>query len=547
MAFLTLATGVKRLLDQAISNPRRTPVEFTVLATLGLLVAAMIKYPDRAIFTSARPDLKDKTCKGYPIVGNLLMFLTKKESALAVFQRGFLQYGDVYTLTIPGRGRFIMINSPALIEHVLKSNFNNYYKGAIFSDPVSDLLGKGIFVSDHDVWRFHRKTAANIFTTKMYRQLCEGTFTDSARTLCSVLNRKETLGEAVDLQQLFLALTLDVFGHLTFGFEFNALLAEGSHEFGDSYDYLTANIDNRLADPFWFFTEKITPGKTTKLNAALAVVDKYAYMAIEKRRSETEEERDRRPKDLLDHFINHVAEDGSKLTDEDLRDVFVNFMIAGRDTTALTLTWQFYSLMANPRVMKNVLKEIDVVLQGSEVYSYETVTHGLPYLKAVFHETLRLYPQVPRNAKMVADDDILPDGTVVHKGDIIGFSTWCMGRNKSVWGVDADQFVPERWLTDNDDFSAAAEKRAQGVSPFGKFRAENQHKFNSFNSGPRLCLGQTFATLEALVTSCMLLQRFDFTLVKDQPEPEPKPSATLPMLNPLMVHATKKVVEALEP
>ncbi len=95
---------------------------------------------------------------------------------------------------------------------------------------------------------------------------------------------------------------------------------------------------------------------------------------------------------------------------------------------------------------------------------------------------------VPRNAKMTAEDDILPDGTIVRKGDIIGFSTWCMGRNKSVWGIDAEQFVPERWLVDNDDVSVENDKHTQGVSPFGKFRAENQHKFNSFNSGPRLCL-----------------------------------------------------------
>ena len=82
---------------------------------------------------------------------------------------------------------------------------------------------------------------------------------------------------------------------------------------------------------------------------------------------------------------------------------------AGRDTTALTLTWQFYSLMANPRVLKNVLKEIEVVLRGSEVYSYETMTHGLPYLKAVFHETLRLYPQGSVALEVREKDKVVQD------------------------------------------------------------------------------------------------------------------------------------------
>ncbi|KAG0211625.1 hypothetical protein BGX28_007676 [Mortierella sp. GBA30] len=540
MALRSAASGVKLFLEQELKNPQRSSLEYAAFATLSLVLAAMIKYPDRAIFTKARPDLKDKTCKGYPLVGNMPEALMNKGNSLLLFYYGFQQFGDVYTLTFPGRGLFIMVNSPAHIEHVLKTNFNNYIKGNIFSDQVRDILGKGIFVSDGESWRFHRKIAANIFTTKMYRQLCEGAFTISARTLCSVLDNNEALGKAVDLQQLFLALTMDVFGQLTFGFKFDALVTDGPHEFGDAFDYLTANVDSRIANPFWPIAEKLTPGKTKQIKRAMGIIDRYAHMAIAKRRSETEQEREKRAKDLLDHFINHVAEDGSKLTDEDLRDVFVNFMIAGRDTTGLTLTWQFYSLIANPRILKNVLKELRIVLQGSELYTYETLTHGLPYLKAVFHETLRLYPQVPRNVKEAVDDDVLPDGTVVHKGDTIGFSTWCMGRNKAVWGIDAEQFVPERWLVDDDDEDGKVPQ--EGVSPFGKFRVESQHKFNSFNSGPRLCLGQTFATLEAMITSCMLLQNFDFKLVPGQPEPEPKPSATLPMLHPLMVHATRKHV-----
>ncbi|KAG0297639.1 hypothetical protein BGZ96_005516 [Linnemannia gamsii] len=179
---------------------------------------------------------------------------------------------------------------------------------------------------------------------------------------------------------------------------------------------------------------------------------------------------------------------------------------------------------------------------------------GLPYLKAVFHETLRLYPQVPRNLKEVVEDDVLPDGTIVYKGDSVGFSTYAMGRNRSVWGEDAEVFCPERWLVDEEDVvkqahisSPAADTsplntggNLKGVSPFGKFKMENQFKFNSFNANPRLCLGQTFATLQALVTTCMMLQKFDFKLVPGQPVAEPKAAASLPMLNPLMTFTTRK-------
>ncbi|KAF8944278.1 hypothetical protein BGZ47_004453 [Haplosporangium gracile] len=498
MAIFLLAIGVKRFVERQMVKKHRSPLEYVALTSLALLVAAIVKYPNRAIFTRARPDLKEITADGHPLFGNLIQALTSKENPLIVLNKAFQKRGDIYVITVPYRGRFFMVNHPMYIEYILKTNFNNYIKGSVFGDQLRDILGNGIFVSDQDAWRFHRKTASNIFTTKMYRQLTEGTFTDSARDLCSIFDKAESLSQPVDLQQLFLKLTMDAFGKLTFGIEFNSLLTEGRNEFGDAFDYLTANVDGRVINPLWPIFDRLTPGKMGKVKRAIAVLDKYAYSAVHKRRGETPAEKEMRPRDLLDHFINHVREDGSMLSDLELRDVIVNFMIAGRDTTALTLTWQFYSLMANPRILKNVLKELDIVLQGSEIYTYETMMQELPYLKAVFHETLRLYPQVPRNAKECVSDDVLPDGTIVYKGELVGFSTYAMGRNRGVWGEDAEVFCPERWLVDEEavmnQSSPAPSTPSQqgaslkGVSPFGKFKMENQFKFNSFNANPRLCL-----------------------------------------------------------
>ncbi|KAF9331639.1 cytochrome P450-dit2 [Podila minutissima] len=120
-------------------------------------------------------------------------------------------------------------------------------------------------------------------------------------------------------------------------------------------------------------------------------------------------------------------------------------MIVRRDTTVQALTWPFYSLMADSRVMANIVREIDSVLGGDETkIAFETLMHELPYIKAVFHETLRLHPPVPKNIKQAVADDVLPDGTRVYAGEIVGYSNWCMGRNKSVWGQNAETFVPER-------------------------------------------------------------------------------------------------------
>ncbi|KAF9426871.1 cytochrome P450-dit2 [Entomortierella beljakovae] len=542
MAILALASSVRLFAEKHLSKSDRSPVEIAVIAGLGILIAAIAKYPDRALFVRARPDLKDKTIPGVPLLGNLPGTLLEKENQLVVIKRGFDHYGDVFSLTVPLRGRFIAINNPELIEHILKTNFSNYIKGEIFSGQLRDMLGNGIFVTDGEEWKHHRRSAVGIFTTKMYRQVTRGGFTKGASDLCSYLDKFDKNKEPVDLQATFLKQTLDVFGRLTFGIELNSIKSEGPHEFGDAFDFLMTNIDSRIQNPVWELTDHIIPGKTKKLKHAIGILDKYAYIAIEKRKNESSEDKENRQKDLLDHFIGHVREDGSKLSDLELRDAFVNFMLAGRDTTSYTLAWQFYSLLANPRILKNVLKELQVVLKGSQEYSYEIMVNELPYLKAVFHETLRLYPPVPRNIKEAVNDDVLPDGTIIHKDDKIIFSTWSMGRNRSVWGEDAEIFCPERWIADEDEASVrpTSATSSHGVSPFGRFKMENQFKFNSFNSSPRLCLGQTFATLQAMITTCMLLQTFDMKLVPNQPIPEPKPSAAIPMLNPLMVYVQRK-------
>ncbi|KAG0297640.1 hypothetical protein BGZ96_005517 [Linnemannia gamsii] len=540
LVLVGLRRFIERQLDNRNRNRKRSLFEYVILATMGLFLGAIIKYPNRAFLTRARPDLKDKAVKGYPLLGNMPQMLQNSGDSLGHLHGAFKHFGDFFSLTVPLFGRVILVNTPEHFEHVLKINFNNYVKGSIFRDQLKDILGRGIFVSDQDDWRFHRKTASNIFTTKLYRQLVAGAFQDTGLDLCSVLDRHRLLQRPLDLQEQFLKLTLDAFGKLTFGLDFNALTCEGPNEFGDAFDYLTANVDTRTSNPFWFLTDRIIPGKRRKLHDAIGVLDKYGYMAIENRRAETEEEKANRPKDLLDHFINHIADDGTKLTDVELRDVFVNFMIAGRDTTAQGLSWQFYLLMTHPRVMKNLVREVDTVLQGSYTYTYETMMHELPYLKAVFHETLRLYPPVPKNVKMAVEDDVLPGGIQVYRGDVIGISSYCLGRNKAVWGEDAEQFVPERWLVDYGSLPDASTEMKANASPFGKFKMESPYKFTSFNAGPRLCLGQTFATLEALVTSCMLLQRYEFKLVPGQAPATPKPSATIPMANPLMTIVTTR-------
>ncbi|KAG0333050.1 hypothetical protein BG004_000995 [Podila humilis] len=591
----------------ASSTSNDAPLQTAAVAALGLLLAAMLKYPDRALFTTARKDLGKKRLKGAPLLGNLPDMIKTADDTLGGMLAWFEEHGDILSITVPIRGRFIFINHPMYLEHMFKNNFDNYIKGSIFSEQLEDVLHKGIFTSDGAAWRFHRKTSVNLFTTKMLRQSVQGPFQDTALALCRLLEQtmvntkgtkeeqeKELAGTAtattgVDLQQLLLKLTLDSSGKVIFGIDFNTLSAPigaPPHEFGLAFDYISANVDSRILNPFWHWTDPLTPGKVAKVKGAIAVLDKYAYEAIDKRLEErarlnldnTEDskgsdddtieqqqhQQQQRPRDLLDHFVNYTnPDDGSKLSRDFLRDVFVSFMFAGRDTTALAMTWMFYCIISQPRVLRNVRREMDRVLgrkYDRSRYRYEVFMTELPYLRAVFHETLRLYPQTPRNIRVAVDDDVMPDGTKVCAGDLIAFSLWTMGRNRDVWGHDAALFVPERWLEeeeeveeqegDDKDKDREAKDKIPNVSknnnksksPFGKFRMESQFKFNSFNANPRLCLGQTFAILESMVTVCVVLQQYDVELIKGHPIPVPKGAVSLPMLHGLLVTASHRKV-----
>lgn len=199
------------------------------------------------------------------------------------------------------------------------ANFDNYVKGDIFRQQLTDILGRGIFVSDGDEWRFHRKTASNIFTTKFYRSLVRGAFRASADDLCTVFDSCIAREQPIDLQGHFLKLTLDAFGKLTFGIDFGALAQPGvKNEFGDAFDFLTTAADSRISNPFWPITDRLIPGRWKKHWGCIHTLDRYAAQAVSARRSESSADENGRQRDLLDYFISYRNDDGSMLTDREV-------------------------------------------------------------------------------------------------------------------------------------------------------------------------------------------------------------------------------------
>lgn len=202
--------------------------------------------------------------------------------------------------------------------------------------------------------------------------------------------------------------------------------------------------------------------------------------------------------DILSRFLQVTGTDPIYL-----RDIILNFIIAGKDTTATTLAWFIYLLCKHPSVQEKIVQEVKQVTGMKKITNFSKFASGVSedalekmhYLHAAITETLRIYPAVPVDAKICFSDDTLPDGYSVRKGDLIAYQPYAMGRMKVIWGDDAEKFRPERWLNET-----------------GVFQPESPFKFSAFQAGPRICLGKEFAYRQMKIFSAVLLSCFMFKI-----------------------------------
>ncbi|KAI8089636.1 cytochrome P450 [Halteromyces radiatus] len=491
-----------------------------------VLAALAMKYPDRPIFTESRDDIPSSGT--YPLIGITPKIFRNKETIHHFFLEGFEKL-DSLTTTAAGIGmpRSVITIDPRNVEHILKHNFENYVKGPMLNDTSSDLLGHGIFNANGEVWKYQRKTASLIFNVKNFRDHFTEVFVRHIHYMGKhIFDPAIQTGTPVDFHDVMFKFTLDSFVELSFGVELHALGSKEKVPFASSFDACQLNVFQRFVNPAYKITEALSgilmPWRTT-IQQHLDTMDEFAFGVIEKRRKQLANGEEYG--DLLSRFMSAKNEKGEPLGNKELRDVVLNFVIAGRDTTAQALSWTFYSLMTNPQVEKKLLEEVqenitdDLENDPSALYE---VIKGMKYTNAVLNEVLRLYPSVPANQKYALDDDIWPDGTRIKKNDYVVWSPWSQGRSTKVWGDDAKEFKPERWLT-----------------PEGDIRRESPGKWPAFHAGPRTCLGQNLATLEAVVCIVNLVRQYEFSLVPNQ-DITYQVSLTLPMKNGMNVYIKRR-------
>ncbi|CAA7034527.1 unnamed protein product [Microthlaspi erraticum] len=412
---------------------------------------------------------------------------------------------------------------PKNIHHILSSNFGNYPKGPEFK-KIFDVLGEGILTVDHEMWEELRKSNHTIFHNQDFEKLSLSSNTSKLKEgLVPFLDNAAHENITIDLQDVFQRFMFDTSSILMTGFDPMSLSIDLPEvEFGEAADTGEEAIYYRHFKPvtLWRLQNRMGIGLERKMRTSLETVNRMFAKIISSKRKEELSRGEKEPStDALTYYMN-VDTTKYKLlkpnNDTFIRDVTFSLLLAGRDTTSSALTWFFWLLSKHPQVMAKIRHEIKTKFDPTDL-------EKLVYLHAALNESMRLYPPLPFNHKSPAKQDELPSGHRVEPDSKIVICIYALGRMKSVWGEDALDFKPERWIAEN-----------------GGFRSEPSYKFMAFNAGPRTCLGKHLAFLQMKIVAVEIIRNYDFKVIEGL-KIEAIPSIVLRMKNGLKVKVTKKI------
>ncbi|KAJ1305082.1 hypothetical protein OPQ81_000122 [Rhizoctonia solani] len=432
------------------------------------------------------------------------------------------QHGNIFNLGLFGQDQISTVE-PEAVKAILSTDFNSYEKGPVIHGIMFSVLGNGIFNSDG---KFPIQVVYRKFDHTL-RGTASPTFDNFARhadiaTSKLLARLAEPDHPAVDFQDLVARFTLDSGTEFLFGGDVHSLDSplpypheaprDDSASFAAAFGRVQAQVMDRFGlamfwpwmELFWDRTSEdmkiinayVTPILRKKLERSVTNLDVGSKPAVEG----NEDVEDT----LLDHLVKFTQDESV------IRDEIINILVAARDTTATTLTFAVYILAENPSIMSRLRDEI-ISRLGTSNYPTPDDLKEMKYLRAVLNETLRLFPAVPVNVRAAAKSTVLKvNGKqyYVPAGTRMTWSTLMMHRRKDLWGPDADEFDPDRWLDDR----------------LKKYVTPNPFIFVPFNAGPRICLGQQFAYNEASFFLCRLLQRVESIKLA----PEAHPEGTLP-------------------
>ncbi|KAJ7196989.1 cytochrome P450 monooxygenase pc-3 [Mycena pura] len=443
----------------------------------------------------------------------------------------FGEWFEVYGNTVMVRMLFenrIITAEPAYIKAVLATEFDNYWKGPIDYRRGISLLGTGVFNTDGDMWKFHRMMTRPFFSRDRISDF--DIFDKHSNDAISIAAARLREGYPIDIQDVASRFTLDSATEFLFGKSVDSI-APGI-AYPDSASHL--NSSTFLNHPSNTFVNAFLEGQRLHVDRSRfgskwplnefwkdivkphrEIMDKFIEPIVqdaltEKTRGIAEDSKQEAAETLLSHLLQGTEDK------EIIRDEILNMLVAGRDTTSATITFAIYMLAEHPELARRLRDEVLDKIGSSRRPTHDDIK-TMPYLRAFINETLRLYPPVPVDGRASKNATTwpatTPDGRPLYvpANTKIVYSVFWMHRRTDLWGPDALEFDPDRFIDER----------------LHKYLTPNPFIFLPFNAGPRICLGQQFAYQETSFFLIRLLQRFKaFHFAPDAQPESSKPPAS---------------------
>ena len=401
------------------------------------------------------------------------------------------EYGDVVSMQVLGRP-WILVSHPDDIERVLVKEAR-IMKRDDGIEIIRRVLGQGLLTSEGDLWKRQRKLMSQAFSPKRIQEYGAAMVRVADESLAELRS-----GEVANLHQEMARTTMKVVAEALFGASMQAREVE---TVGSALEvvneFFSGSVEALMRVPKWLPTPR-----NIRVNRAVATLDRVVYDILARRRAG--EKRD----DLLGTLVAAQDDDGTRMSDGQLRDEVMTLFLAGHETTSLALSHALYLLSKHPAIEQKLHEEIASVLRG-RLPTAEDV-RSLPFTDCVLKETMRLYPPAWATGRETTEPFELR-GRKIPMGAQLVASQWIVHRDAR-WFPNPEGFDPDRWSPD----------RAKAVPRYAYF---------PFGGGPRVCIGNHFAMMEATLLLALIVQRFRVELLAGE-RLELKPAVTLRQKGP---------------
>ena len=427
--------------------------------------------------------------KGIPMLGSLPEI--KNKGLIRFYVDNWRQYGDIVRLQTGPIVQHLLAR-PDDIKYVLSDNKQNYEKGLGFK-KLQMTLGTGLFTAEGALWKRQRNIMQPMFTPRSITQFA-GDMTGATESMLQDWQAHGTGGKVFNVNTQMMRLAMNIIGRTMFNID----IGKDAMQAAKAFTFVLENVSQRSLSPVDI--PLFIPTKSNRhFNQSIKTLDDFIYGIIDERARNPREERD-----LLSTLMNaRDPETGEPMSRRQLRDEVITIFFAGHETTAQALTWTWFLLAQHPDVEEKLYEEVDRVLGGRTPAVADL--EQMPYTEMVVQESMRLYPPVWVYVRDSIDEDEI-GGYYIPPHSMIVLSQYITHRHPDYW-EEPEKFDPERFTPE----------RSEGRPRYAYF---------PFGGGPRICLGNNFAMLEAATVVAMIAQRFRLRLVPGQ-HIEPRMVGTL--------------------